>query len=57
MNNLAFTWKGQGRDSEALNLMRDCVQLRQQMLRADHPNLVSSSATLALWEIQLAVVD
>ena len=28
MNNLAFTWKGQFRDAEAVNLMKECVQLR-----------------------------
>jgi hypothetical protein len=25
MNNLAFTWKGTGRETEALRLMKDCV--------------------------------
>ena len=30
MNNLALTWKNQGRDNEALELMKDCLQLLKQ---------------------------
>ncbi|KAH8732409.1 hypothetical protein GQ44DRAFT_602347 [Phaeosphaeriaceae sp. PMI808] len=28
MNNLAFTWKRLDRNAEAIDLMRECVQLR-----------------------------
>jgi hypothetical protein len=44
INNLAFTWKGQGRDTEALELMQEYVQLRIRVLGVDHPNTNSSSA-------------
>jgi hypothetical protein len=47
INNLAYTWKSQSRGVEAIALLRSCVQVRQQRLRADHPDLVSSSAALA----------
>jgi hypothetical protein len=55
MNNLAFTLKGQGKDAEAISLLRECVQLCQQTIRAKHPNLVSSSTALAQWAIEQAV--
>ena len=32
MNNLAFTWKEQGRDADTLRLMEYCVQLRARIL-------------------------
>ncbi|KAF2732062.1 hypothetical protein EJ04DRAFT_441738 [Polyplosphaeria fusca] len=47
MNNLAFTWKGQNRDVEAIGLMQQCVQLRLRKLGAAHPYTISSLATLA----------
>jgi len=37
INNLAYTWKGQGRDEEAIRLMTECAQLRTQILGAGHP--------------------
>ncbi|KAK4170577.1 hypothetical protein QBC36DRAFT_341619, partial [Triangularia setosa] len=49
MNNLAFTWKSQGRHSDAFALMKDCVQARQQLLGAEHPDTLSSLATVAGW--------
>ena len=52
MDNLASTWKGQGRDLEALNLMKECVQLRQRILGFNHPHTLSSSMTLAEWETE-----
>jgi hypothetical protein len=33
MANLAFTWKSQGRDGEALALMKECVQLLKHTQR------------------------
>lgn len=32
IDNLAFTWKEQGRDTEALKLIEECVQLRIRVL-------------------------
>lgn len=36
MNNLAFTWKDQDRDKEAIILMTECVRLRECVLGLDH---------------------
>ena len=47
MNNLAFTWKEQGRDAEAVGLMKECVRLQQWILGADHRHFISSSIALA----------
>lgn len=50
MNNLAFTWKGQGRIVKVTRLMSECVQRRQRVLGLDHPHFISSSRALAKWE-------
>ncbi|KAF1975419.1 putative kinesin [Bimuria novae-zelandiae CBS 107.79] len=52
MANLAFTWKAQARSAEAIALMRQCVQQRQQVLKAGHPNLVSTLTVLEEWEAE-----
>ena len=46
INNLAFTWKAQGRSVDADVLIRHCVQQRQRVLKASHPDLKSSLAAL-----------
>jgi Tetratricopeptide repeat len=46
MNNLAFTWKFQGRDNNALGLMKECLLLRKQKLERDYPLTVSSLETV-----------
>ena len=55
MNNLAYTQKSLGREVEAIELMRECVQLCQQRFKPNHPNLLSSLAALAQWEAEHAV--
>ena len=57
MNNLAFTWKGQGRVAEAIKLMEECVQLRTLVLGADHPHTLSSSTVLIEWETERLEID
>jgi Tetratricopeptide repeat len=52
MNNLAFTWKGQGRNAEAINLMEGCVQLWTRILGVDYPHTLSSFAALIGWQIE-----
>ena len=52
MNNLAFTWERQGRDTEALKLMEECVRLRTRVLGIDHPDTTSSFATLIRWQTE-----
>lgn len=49
MNNLAFTWKEQGRHTNALALIKDCAQARQQVLGPEHPHTVSSLSTVTDW--------
>ncbi|KAK0628281.1 hypothetical protein B0T17DRAFT_460439, partial [Bombardia bombarda] len=49
INNLACTWKGQGRH-DALDLMRHCVQLSQQVLGPHHPHTMSSLCELDIWQ-------
>ncbi|KAM0085556.1 hypothetical protein ACKRZS_002162 [Fusarium odoratissimum] len=50
MNNLALTWKNQGRTRDALALMHSCVILRERVLDTDHPDTEASAAILAEWE-------
>jgi hypothetical protein len=54
MNNLAFTWKGQGRDAEALRLMEDCVPRLKRVFGIQHPHFLSSYATLSKWEAYMS---
>ncbi|KAK0737943.1 hypothetical protein B0T18DRAFT_420882, partial [Schizothecium vesticola] len=49
MNNLAFTWKGQGRRVDALALMNDCAQARRRVLGEEHPYTLTSLAAVAEW--------
>jgi hypothetical protein len=50
MNSLTFTWKGQGRDVEAVQLTGDCVQLRRHILGNGYSHFLSSCAALAKWQ-------
>jgi hypothetical protein len=52
MNNLSFTWKAMRRQTEALELMNNCVQLRKKVLGANHPHFLSSSAALSRWRTE-----
>ena len=52
MNNLAITWKEQGRNVKAIDLMGECIYLRTRILGADHPHTLSSSAAFTEWQIQ-----
>ena len=50
MNNLAFTWESEGRDTEVLKLIEECVQLQTRVLGVNHPDTNSSSAVLRQWK-------
>jgi hypothetical protein len=52
MNNLAFTWKSQGRYAEAVGLLRECVRLQERISGASHPHFISSSNALVRWEAE-----
>ena len=51
MHNLALTWKAQDRNAEAMKLMQECIHLRSRILRADHPDTLSSIAALTKWQM------
>ena len=44
MNNLAFTWKGSGKEIEAVSLMEESVQLQKRILGVNRPNSILSCA-------------
>jgi hypothetical protein len=50
MNNLAHTWKTQGKYAEALALMEECVQIRSRVLGINHPKTHSSLASWNSWK-------
>lgn len=52
MNDLALTRKAQGRDEEALRLIKECVRLGERVLGRSHPSFTSTSNTLADWEAE-----
>ena len=49
LNNLVFTWKSQGRLSDALELMQSCLHIRQLVLGPGHPNTVSTLSAVTDW--------
>lgn len=49
MANLAFTWKDQGRHADALALMKDCAQARQQVLGPEHADTIWSLSAVYDW--------
>ena len=52
MKNLAFTWKGQNRDEEALTLMKHCIQLQKKILGPGHPFTMSTLTILDTWKLE-----
>jgi hypothetical protein len=49
MWNLSHTWKKQGRDSHALELLEACVQLQRKQLGLTHPDTIAATADLGVW--------
>ncbi|KAN0093887.1 hypothetical protein V8E51_017071 [Hyaloscypha variabilis] len=52
MNNLAFMWKGNGKEIEAVRLMQDCVRFRKRVLGLNHPHSISSCRALDTWKAE-----
>jgi hypothetical protein len=52
INNLALTWKGQGRDKEALKLIEECITLRSRIIGTNYPYTLSSRIVLLGWQIE-----
>jgi hypothetical protein len=53
MNNLAFTYKTQARNEEAIALMKSTLALRCHKLGENHPATKSSRDTFAEWTKEL----
>jgi hypothetical protein len=49
MANLAHTWKGQGRDADALRLIKHSLELLIEVLGISHPNTMSTLISLLQW--------
>jgi hypothetical protein len=49
MWSLLHTWKKQGRDTDALELLSNCVQLQRQKVGPSYPNTISAAANLKYW--------
>ena len=49
MANLAYTWKSQGQDQNAIDLMRQVESLRREILGIDHPHTTVSSEIVDEW--------
>ena len=52
MNNLAIMWKSQGRNEEAIVLMKECVELRKKVLGPSHPDTEQSLEALRLFGVR-----
>jgi hypothetical protein len=52
MANHALIWKGNGRDIDALKLMKQCVEARARILGANHPYTLSSNTALLGWQTE-----
>jgi len=50
MANHAFTWKGTGKETEAIRLVEECVQSRIRVLGLNHPHIISSCTALDTWK-------
>jgi hypothetical protein len=50
--NRAFTWKGIGRETEAVRLMEECIQSRKRVLGLNHPHFISSCTALDTWKAE-----
>lgn len=44
VDNLAYTWKSQGRDSDGLDTMRQVAKQRREILGSDHPRMRGTPA-------------
>jgi Tetratricopeptide repeat len=49
MANLARTWKSQGRNQEAIALMRQVERLQREVLGIDHRQTMNSSEAMQSW--------
>lgn len=57
MNNLAFTWKEQDRDTEALNLIEEYITVRTRILGNNYPDTLSSRIILLRWQTEVLEIS
>jgi Tetratricopeptide repeat len=46
MNNLAFTWKGNSKETEAVRLIEEYIRAQKRVLGLNHPNSILSYTAL-----------
>ncbi|KAL4893469.1 hypothetical protein BDV59DRAFT_177467 [Aspergillus ambiguus] len=51
MWNLSDTWKNQGQDMKALELLQTCVQLQHHKPGPSHPNTLFATDMLNGWQL------
>jgi Tetratricopeptide repeat len=51
--NLAYTWNSQGRDEEAIDLIKQAQRLRRDIPGSEHPLTIGSRQTLSEWQTAL----
>ena len=52
MKNLAFTWKENGKEIEAVRLMEDCVRVWKRVLGVNYLHSISSCTALDAWKAE-----
>lgn len=52
MARLAFTWKSQDSNHEALSLLKECFQVQTHKLGFQHPNTKSLLKALNEWQME-----
>jgi len=52
MVNLAYTWKAETRNEDAISLMAKCVELQKRVPGPHHPKTEDSLETLNQWRME-----
>jgi hypothetical protein len=52
INKLSVHVEGNGKETEAVRLMEDCVRGRKRVLGANHPHFISSCTALDTWKAE-----
>jgi hypothetical protein len=53
MNDLALTWKSQGREQQALDMMIECAELKKHKLGLNHPDIIKHIEMLEKWQSEM----
>ncbi len=52
INNLAVTWKGSGKETEAISLIEECIRLGKGVLGLNYLYYILSCITLDIWKAE-----